>query len=206
MKHSEESLPLLFFDKVNLKNNGNQLHEWTCALQCALDLRNRWKASLRWEWLNNIILNMLFQQQIFCHSDQLLKMKFLYQLEPRIVIEGKETIPSLGAEFCYLGPGIQSTICDWHNDRSAPWCTRAAASFSVLPYFAFLEVNIEEEESESYNARIHTKNMDRWISPSILLTILGKLILVKARYLYSRCPSFSNSSEHQLLGWGFHEA
>lgn len=118
MKHSEESLPLLFFDKVNLKNNGNQLHEWTCALQCALDLRNRWKASLRWEWLNNIILNMLFQQQIFCHSDQLLKMKFLYQLEPRIVIEGKETIPSLGAEFCYLGPGIQSTICDWHNDPS----------------------------------------------------------------------------------------
>lgn len=54
---------------------------------------------------------------------------------------------------------------------ASPWYIRPAFGVSTLSHFAFLKVNIEEEKVESYSAHIHTKNMDRWISQSMLLTI-----------------------------------
>lgn len=49
----------------------------------------------------------------------------------------------------------------------APLCgIRPAAGFFFLALLGlvFWKVNIEEEKSESYSARIHSKNTDRWIS------------------------------------------
>lgn len=49
----------------------------------------------------------------------------------------------------------------------APLCgirPAAGSFFLALLGLVFLKVNIEEEKSESYNARIHSKNTDRWIS------------------------------------------
>lgn len=45
--------------------------------------------------------------------------------------------------------------------------------FSALSHFSFLKANIEEKV-ESYDVHIHSKNTDKWISQSTLLTIKRK--------------------------------